>query len=95
MINKVHERALRVILNDHDSDFEKLMQNNNDVCNHQGNIQTLLIGIFKIKKDVAPPIMGSILKGRNNTYNVRSLQEFETETIRTLNFGLERISYRS
>ena len=73
MINKVHERAVRVILNDNDSDFEKLMQNNNDVCNHQGNIQTLLIGIFKIKKGFAPPIMGSMLKGRNNTYNVRSV----------------------
>ena len=73
MINKVHERAVRVILNDNDSDFEKLMQNNNDVCNHQGNIQALLIGIFKIKKGFAPPIMGSMLKGRNNTYNVRSV----------------------
>ena len=92
MINKVHERAVRVILNDNDSDFEKLMQNNNDVCNHQGNIQTLLIGIFKIKKGFAPPIMGSMLKGRNNTYNVRSVQEFEI--LRTLNFGLESISYR-
>ena len=92
MINKVHERAVRVILNDNDSDFEKLMQNNNDVCNHQGNIQALLIGIFKIKKGFAPPIMGSMLKGRNNTYNVRSVQEFEI--LRTLNFGLESISYR-
>ena len=33
MINKVHESALRVILNDHESDFETLLQNNNDVCN--------------------------------------------------------------
>ena len=31
MINKVHERALRVILNDHESDFETLLQNNNDI----------------------------------------------------------------
>ena len=50
MINKVHERKLRVILNDHESDFETLLQNNNDVCNHHRNIQTLLIEVFKIKK---------------------------------------------
>ena len=50
MINKVHERALRVLLNDHDSDFEKLLHINNDVCNHHRNIQTLLIKIFKLKK---------------------------------------------
>ena len=53
------------------------------------------IEIFKIKKGFAPPIMESILKGRNNTYNVRNFQEFETERKRTVYFGLETISYRS
>ena len=38
--------------------------------------------------------MGSILKGRNNTYKVRNFQEFETERKRTVCFGLETISYR-
>ena len=56
-----------MILNDHESDFETLLLNNTDVCNHHRKIQTLLIEIFKIKKGFAPPIMGSILKGRNNT----------------------------
>ena len=70
MINKVHERTLRVLLNDHGSDFETILQINNDVCNHHRTIQTLLIEIFKFKKGFAPPIMGYILKRRNNTYNV-------------------------
>ena len=42
-------------------------------------IQTLLIEIFKIKKGFAPPIVEPILKEWNNTYKVRSFQEFETE----------------
>ena len=95
MRNKVHERALRVILNDHKSDFETLLQNNNDVCNHHRNIQTLLIEIFKIKKGFAPPIMESILKGRKNTYNVRNFQEFGREKKRSVYFGLETMNYRS
>ena len=94
MINKVHERTLRVILNDHESDFETL-QNNNDTCNHHRNIQTLLTEIFKIKTGFAPPIMGSILKERKNTY-VRNFKEFEIERNRTVYFGLvETINYRS
>ena len=60
MVNKVHERALRVILNDHESNFETLLQNNNGVCNHHRNIQTLLIEFFKIEKVFAFPILGSI-----------------------------------
>ena len=50
MINTVHEMTLRVILNDHEIEFETLLQNNNDVSNHHRNIQTLLIETFKIKK---------------------------------------------
>ena len=38
--------------------------------------------------------MGSVLKGRNNIYNVRNFQEFEAEK-RTAYFGLGAISYRS
>ena len=64
----------------------------NKCFNHHRNIQTLLIEIFNIKKGFAPPIMESILKGRNNTYNVRSFQEFETERKRAVYFGLETIS---
>ena len=95
MINKVHERALRVLLNDYESNFGKLLHINNDVCNHHRSIQTLLIEIFKIKKGFPPLIMESILNGRNNTYNVRNFQEFETERKRTVYFGLETVSYRS
>ena len=84
-----------MLLNDHESDFETILQNNNDVCNHHRSILTLLIETFKIKKGFPPPIMGSILKGRNNTYNVRNFQEFETERKRAIYFGLENISYRS
>ena len=35
--------------------------------------------------------MGSIPKGRKNTYNVRNFQEFETERKRTVYFGLETL----
>ena len=67
-----------MLVNDHESDFETQLQIN-DVCNRHRNIQIFLIKIFKIKKVFAPPIMGSILKGRNNTYNIRNFEEFETK----------------
>ena len=84
-----------MLLNDYESNFEKLLHINNDVCNHHRNIQTLLTEISKIKKGFAPLIMESILKGRNNTYDVTNFQEFATERKRTVYFGLETISYRS
>ena len=31
MINKIHERALRIVLNDHISDFDTMLRNINDI----------------------------------------------------------------
>ena len=95
MINKVHEQALKVILGDDSSDFESLLQNNKDICSHHKNIQSLMIEMFKVKNELAPPIMDSMLERRNEFYNLRNFQEFLTERKRTVHYGLETLSYRS
>ena len=76
MITKPHEWALRLILNDHTSDFDTLLQNNNDTCNHHKNIQTLMVEIYKVKNNLNPSIMGFVFNRRNNTYNLRNFSEF-------------------
>ena len=84
MINKLHERSLKIILNDYSSDFNMLRENNNDICNHQRNIQAFLIEVFKMKNQLAPPIMESILSKRFNTYNLRNFQVFAMKRKRTV-----------
>ena len=84
MINKIHERALQLILNDHTSDFVTLLQNNNDTCNRHKNIQTFMIEIYKIKKNLNPPIMDNMSERTNNTYNLRNFEEFATKRKRTV-----------
>ena len=49
MIKEIHERALRILLNDHFSGFKTILLNMNDITIHHGNIQTLMIKLFKIK----------------------------------------------
>ena len=72
MIKKLHERSLRIILNDYSSDFNILLENNNDISNQHRNIQALLIEVFAMKNELAPPIMESVLNKRFNTYNLRN-----------------------
>ena len=81
---KIHERALRLILNDHTSDFETLLQSSNDTCNHYRNIQTLMVEICKIKNNMNPPFMDFMFERRNNVYNLRNFQEFATKRTRTV-----------
>ena len=40
MINEMLKMTLILLLNDHTSDFDKLLQNNSDTCSHHRNIQT-------------------------------------------------------
>ena len=95
MINKVHERALRVILSEDKSNFESLLQNNKHMYSHHKNIQSHMIEMFKIKNELAPPIVNSMFKRRNESYNLRNFQYFLTERKRTVHYGLETLSYRS
>ena len=88
MINKLHNRSLRIKLNDYPSNFNLLLENNSSICNHHRNIQA-----FKMKKERAPPIMESILNKRFNTYDLRNFQNFATERKRTVWHGLETLSY--
>ena len=95
MINKLHERSLRIILNYYSSNFNILLENNNDISNHHRNIQAFLTEVFKMKNELAPPVMESILNKRFNAYNLRYFQEFATERRRrTVWYGLETFSYR-
>ena len=74
MINKVHERVLRGILREDLSDFQSLLQNNEGICRHHKNIQSLMIEMFKIKNDLALLILNSMFGRRNESYNFRNFQ---------------------
>ena len=71
------------------------MQNNRDIYSHHKNIQGLMTEIFKIKNELAPPILDSMFERRNDSYNLRNFQEFLTERKRTMHYGLETLSYWS
>ena len=94
MINKIHERALRIVLNDHFSDFETMILSMNDITIQHRKIHTLMIKLFKIKYNLTPPIMDSLLNRRTN-YDFRNLQEFQLERKRAVFYGLETICYRA
>ena len=64
-----------MLLNDYESNFEKLLHIKHDVCNHHRNIQRLLMEIFKIKKGFAPPIMEVILATLEIFKNLRQKEK--------------------
>ena len=68
LINKVQERALRLITNDYQSSFNFLLNKFNEFSVHQRNLQMLMI------HQIAPPIMNLLFVFCKNTHNICNYQ---------------------
>ena len=60
-INKIHERALRIIYNDSKLTYDELLHNDNSFTIHERNIQALAIEMYKIMNNTSPVIMKQVV----------------------------------
>ena len=54
-INRLQERGLRLIYNDHISGFEELLSKDGTFTSHEQNIKNLAIEMFKALNDLSTP----------------------------------------
>ena len=95
LINKVQERALRLITNDYQSTFNILVEKCNEFSIQQRNLQTLMIGLYKIIHQIAPSNINSLFLFYENTHKIRNFQILSNYVRKTVRYGLETILYRS
>ena len=90
-INKIHERALRLVYKDDISSFEELLTRDNSFTIHERNIQTLAIELYKIVNRLSPKIMDLIFPLKDK---IRYPNEniFITKTIKTVSWGSESLA---
>ena len=88
-INKLHERALRVVYKDKSLTFEQMLERDRSFTIHQRNLQKLAIEMYKVKNGLSPEIMANLftLKERGNS-------DFVIPQVKTVNRGVETIRYR-
>ena len=60
-INKIHERALRLVYQDDHLTYEQLLHMDGSYTIHERNIQTLAIELYKIINGISPAIMKKLL----------------------------------
>ena len=93
-INKLHERALRLVYKDDKLNFQELLEKDGSVTIHHRNLRRLAIEMYKIKKHLSPLPILELFKERPLTYNLRSERCWELPRITTVNFGKETVRYR-
>ena len=76
-INRIHERALRIAYQDHNSTFKELLAKDGSSKIHDRYLQKLLIEIFKVKMKLAPEIMIEIFDSIECRYRLRDELRFK------------------
>ena len=70
MINRIHERALRLVYQNNLS-LSELLDLNNSVTVQQKNLHVLVTKIYKVKNGIAPDIAKDIFELQIPSYDLR------------------------
>ena len=80
-INKLHERALRLVYDDKQSTCEELLNINKSITIHHRNLQVLVTELYKVHYGLAPEPMNDIFEKRGVTYNFINNSTLKTRNI--------------
>ena len=86
-MNKLHERALRLIYKDKSLTFEQLLEKDQSFTIHERNIQKLAIEMYKVKNKMTPVPFQKI-------FTINKKGDFCIPKINTVNRGEETVRYR-
>ena len=93
-INKIKERALRLLYKDNKLTFDDLLKLDNSVTIHQRNLQIHATALFKVKNSLAPEIMTEVFEIKEPQYNLRSeASHFERENFNSTHYGIQSVRH--
>ena len=92
-INKIHERALRLIHKNSTSNFEELLTKSKSVPVHQRNLQLLLTEIYKTINNLNPSFMEEVFVTNAVPYNLRGSTNLVLPKARTNLYGIDTVRF--
>ena len=72
--------------------FKELLETDKSVPIHK-NLQVLATEMFKLYRNITPPIVRQLFQSRNIDYNLRKFPQFELPNVRSVFCGRESISF--
>ena len=93
-INRIHKKSLRLVLNDHQSTLDEMLDTLNQKTIYEQCIERLLTKMYKFLDGYSPDIMNEVFHLRQNTCNLRNFHAFTTDVPRN-NCMLKSVVYRA
>ena len=92
-INRIHERALRVVYKGHNSSFDEVLEKDNFCKIHDRNLQQLVTEIFKVRMNLASEIMKQLFEIVEGPYALRNQLRLKSRKIHSVRYGIETASF--
>ena len=93
-INRLHERALRLVYKNSINTFQELLDKDNSFTIHDRNLQKLAVEMYKVKHNLSSKLMSELFPLNTSSYNLRNKRFWENSNVRTVHYGTETISFR-
>ena len=72
-INRIHERALKIVYNSYKSNFKDLLERDHYFTIHERNLQYVDIEAYQVKNGLSPVIVNDVFQfGKNSACELRS-----------------------
>ena len=87
-INRLHERCLRIVYNDKESNFNEVLVKDGSVSIHHKNLQKLSVEMIKDSLGLSPEIVNELFKFREQiTYELRQRSQFQSPLVHSVFSG--------
>ena len=91
-INKIQERALRIVFKDKNASFDELLKRDGAVTIHERNIQILATEMFKAYNGISPRILKDVFPLKESSIYCSKFP-FKTRNVRTVAYGTETLGF--
>ena len=94
-INRIHERALRIVCRDKKSNFKELLEKDYSIAVHVKNLQVLVTEMYRVQNNCSPEIMNKVFPLNEPFYecDLRKTSDFAAWRIKTVRYESKSLSY--
>ena len=93
LVNKLHERALRIGFNNFNSSFSELLEMANESTIHIRNLKSLLTEVYKSLNGLSPPVMNEVFQTNDCPYDLRNPRILASKHKSTVKYGINTIVF--
>ena len=92
-ISSIDERALGITYKDNISTFQELLNKDNSVSIHHGNLKVLATEMFEIHQGLPLDILRELFASKTSSYNLLRNYTFEMRQVDSVYQGTELLSF--